>query len=214
MNYPTEILPNENYKLITCDLSNFYLIRHTPSNNPNDLWDNESSQIQQKAICTPSEQIEDLSTSLLGVYDFKHLPIELTTQGVLEFSQYCQPNETIIPPIFNLHYVLNENRGFWVVLIGEIQDQRADFTFGDIEGKFQAICKVIHTPAKWNFWHFSIRWFLPDKNLFLNEMDDDKIKRRYKRRLSGEARALIARFADISEPDDYSIQPDCYFAHL
>jgi hypothetical protein len=210
MNYPTEILPNEKYKLITCDLPDHYLIRFTSSNNIEIIWDNILNQLSQSAVCHPRDQITDLSTSLLGIYDLKHIQIDLTNIGRKEYCVYCQPDENIPVPIFNEHFVLNLNRGFWVVKIGKILGQEANFTFGDIEGKFIAICYVVHTPMRWNYWHFSIRWYLPDIKIFLNELSDIKLRNKYAKRLSGEARALIAQFGEINYPNFYLIPNDCY----
>jgi hypothetical protein len=44
----------------------------------------------------------------------------------------------------------------------------------------------------------------------LDQIQDDKLKRKISKRLSGEARAFIAKFAKIIEPDYQELLADCY----
>jgi hypothetical protein len=53
MNYPTEILPNKNRKLISCEIQSQYLIRSTPTSVISDLIDEVTGDIKQKTICSP-----------------------------------------------------------------------------------------------------------------------------------------------------------------
>lgn len=81
MNYPIEILPNPQYKMIDCDLSNYYLLRTTETNKHEELWDDEMNMLREDCICNPKERISDLSTSLFGIYNTEHIVIELTDKG-------------------------------------------------------------------------------------------------------------------------------------
>lgn len=73
MRYPSEILPNANYKLINCDLSSFYLIRFTHSNIRSDIFDDTVNQVRQTQIVDPSKGMDDLSTNLLGIFTPDHI---------------------------------------------------------------------------------------------------------------------------------------------
>ncbi|GAB3414536.1 hypothetical protein [Niabella aquatica] len=68
----------------------------------------------------------------------------------------------------------------------------------------------MHTPTKWNFWHFSIRWHITDKNAFLNDIDDLKEQKKIIKRLKSEARALIAKFASIEKPTYNQLDKNCF----
>lgn len=203
MNYPTEILPDPNYKLIVCDLSKHYLIRYTESGERDAIFNSSIQQIKQDAICSPRERMNDLSTSLLGIYEPRHISFELINDGKKTYGGYCNPDEEVIPPIFNEHFTINNNRGFWVVLIEKIQGIIADYTKPNVDEKFSATCIVMHTPTRGNFWHFSLRWILEDGR-FWHELPDYGGKK-LRQRLGSETRALIAKFAEVNEPNYYQL---------
>jgi len=199
MKYPDEILPNPNYKLITCDLSNYYLIRYTNSNRKEDIYDEELKQVKLTQICDPSSNINDLSTSLLGVFETTYIKIALTTLGIQNYSHYCEPDTVVEIPIFNSDFTIKDSRGYWIVLIGDINKLIADYTRGENNMKFKAECVIMHTPMKWNYWHFSIRWYT-DELGYWHQLED-KIKTKLSKRLAHEARSSIAKFAKIDEPN-------------
>lgn len=199
MNYPSKILPNSNYKPITCDLSNYYLIRFTQSKKREDIFDEELGQVKQIQICDPSGQMNDLSTSLLGVFETSFIQINLTDTGKVKYNDYCEPDIEVELPVLNQDFTINDNRGFWVVLVSDINETTADYTKGDIDTKFKATCIIQHTPMKWNYWHFSIRWKTKDQG-FWHTLNENQ-KRKLTKRLAHEARANIAKFAKIEEPN-------------
>jgi hypothetical protein len=209
MNYPTEILPNPKYKRITCDLLNHYLIRYTSTNIREDIIDNDTKQVKQKHICSPKEQMNDLSTSLLGIYDFSHVQIELTTQGKLKFGSRCEPDENVTAPEYSTEFIINPDRGFWVILINKISGILADYTKNNINTRFAAKCSIHHTPVKWNYWHFSIHWDLGN-GLYWHLLPDKEIKKLAKR-LGSETRAIIAKYAEVDEPNYSQLENHKYY---
>lgn len=209
MEYPTEILPQTNRKLISCDIHKHFLIRSTPTLA--DLVDETTGDIKQTTICSPTEQITDLSTSLLGVFTLFHNKIELTKESKEKYGAYCLPDSEVEIPIYKTDFYLNENKGFWTILIENIFNKDVKYTFGDKPDViFTAICSVIHTPARWNFWHFSLKWYLSEHNCYLDQIQDEKLRKKISKRLSGESRAMIAKFAKIVEPDYHQLLEDCY----
>jgi hypothetical protein len=200
MIYPAQILPNSNYKCIECDLSKHYLIRFTESNERVDLFDESLNQVKQTQICHPSENMRDLSTSLLGVFETSFIKINLTEAGKKKYNEYCDPDIVVETPVFNTDFIVKENRGFWVVLIGDINKIIADYTVGDIDTKFKATCIIEHTPMKWNYWHFSIRWNIEKKGFWHKLELNESQRKKLGKRLGHEARATIAKFARIQEP--------------
>jgi len=197
MDYPGVILPNNNYKIIECDLSNCNLIRHTIDKN---IWDDDLEMILDKAICHPKSNMNDLSTSLLGVFIIDYVFLKLTDIGHEVFSQYCPPDCFVDTPIFNEHFVIDDSRGYWFINIFNIKDIKAEYNHNN--DKLTATCKICHTPMKWNYWHFSIRWFLDDKNCFWNDLGENEKKKGWSERLAHETRSLIRMFAIKDLPND------------
>lgn len=209
MIYPSDILPNPNYKIITRDLSNYYLIRFTNSNKEEEIYNHELNQVRQMQVCDPSEKMNDLSTSLLGVFKTSYIKIDLTSLGNEKYNSYCDPDIEVEIPIFQEDFILKEGRGFWVVMIGDINHTTADYTKGGIDTKFKATCIIEHTPMKWNYWHFSIRWKTEDQE-YWHQLSKSQSKKLAKR-LGHEARANIAKFAKIAEPNYYPLERQDYF---
>lgn len=192
MNYPIRILPNINYKSISCDLSRHYLVRFTPHK---DILDQGTGLIKQEFVCNQREHAADLSVSLLGVFEIEHIKIELTEIGKSKYGTYCTPDETVEVPIFEQDFKRNDDRHFWAVLVENIMESKIDYTGS--EDPFTAECVIEHSPMKWNFWHFSIRWKIEDG--YWHEFPDGK-KRKVAKRIGHDVRATIAKFAQISEP--------------
>lgn len=204
-NYPSRIIPDENYKLITDGLSGAFIIRSTKTKD--DLV-NDCNEVKVEHICSPSDHIQDLSTSLLGVFEPIHSYIELTEEGKKKYADgYCLPDCKVELPIYEQHYEWNELKGYWFVPIDRINGLTVEYLTSN--PPLKAKCVVLHTPAKWNYWHFSIRWLFEDGRFWNDLSDDEKKKERLKRKFAHEVRSAIAKFADIMEPS-YS-ELDCQF---
>lgn len=197
MNYPTRILPNRTYKSIECDLSSHYLIRFTNTDNIQEIIHQETGFVKQEHICTPRKNAADLSTSLLGVFEVSHVQIQLTEDGKAKYNIYCKPDESIEPPVYQQDFELNTSRHFWVVLIKDIINAEVDYTKSN-NLPFKANCIIEHTPMKWNFWHFSIRW--KTEGNFWHELEE-KEQEKLAKRLGSEVRAYISKYAKVREPD-------------
>jgi hypothetical protein len=128
MNYPREILPNPNYKFIDCNLSQYFLIRFINTNVIDDILDPITQNIKVECICSPKERIEDLSMSLLGVYNEHHIAIDFTPLGKEKFMYYCQPDEFVETPSFETDFLLDNNRHFWCVLIEKVNNRDFNYT--------------------------------------------------------------------------------------
>ncbi|MEQ8426043.1 MAG: hypothetical protein RIA63_15090, partial [Cyclobacteriaceae bacterium] len=157
--------------------------------------------VKQEHICQPRDQVADLSTSLLGVFEIEHLKIELTEEGKRKYNEYCPPDFDAKVPIYKGDYVWNFDRHFWSISIGDIDNVDVSYQRGDMP--FKAKCLVIHTPMKWNFWHFSIRWRVDDE--FWHNLDS-KAQRKLAKRLGHEARSHIAKFAKAEVPNCYPLE--------
>jgi hypothetical protein len=202
MNFPSRILPNPSYKYIQCDLNSRYLIRSVPGDS-GDLLDPVTGLIKQEHICSPRDQVADLSTSLLGIFEISDNQIFLTASGKGKYNEYCLPDIEVEAPIFQEDFGVDTTKRYWVILIGAIHKTPVDYTKSDLG--FTAECLVEHTPMKWNYWHFSIRWLTDDEGFWHNL--SDKEKKKLARRLGQEARSHIAMFAKVEEPNYSELDP-------
>jgi hypothetical protein len=205
MNFPIEILPKESYKIIDCDLSKHYLVRFTNTNDASDLINPETGLVKHEHICSPRDHVVDLSTNLLGVFELSFIQIRLTEEGRGEYNFYCAPNEEVDTPLFERDFVIDSNRLFWVLQIGKVHNTLVDYTKSNLP--FKAKCIVIHTPMKWNYWHFSIRWKTEEG--FWNELGQ-KEREKLGKRLAHEARVHLTMFARVEEPNYYELEKECY----
>lgn len=211
MIYPLEILPNNKRKLISCDIHDYFLTRYTPTSIITDLIDEETGDVKQTSICSPKEHISDLSTSLLGVFKLAHNKIVLTKESSEKLGAYCDPDCNAEVPVFGIDFYIDENKGFWTIHIEKIINEPVTYFFGkNPEVIYTATCCIVHTPTFWNYWHFSIKWYLNEHGCYLDEYQDNNMKEKIKKRLSGVARAMIAKFAKIIEPDFQEMPLNCY----
>lgn len=151
MKYPFEILPQPRYKKIINDLSGHFLVRYT------DRPAKSVGIVAMDEVASPRKNIRDLSTSLIGVFKYHYHKIRLTEEGKEKYGDYCQPDAFSGVPQYLADFNLKEDGGAWVVAIDSIHGNKFFFERDGIEDFI--MCYVVHTPAKWNYWHFSLKWY-------------------------------------------------------
>ncbi len=205
MEYPLEILPKLGYKLIDCDLSNHFLIRFTNTNDLSEIWDTTVNRIKDQHICPQGDHIYDLSMSLLGIYTPRNIFIELTQAGSKKFGCYCAPDEVVGPPIFQTEFNINGNRHYWWISVARLHNVKFSYTRSG-EPR-EATCYVRHTPMRWNYWHFSLRW-----NTDLGELEniEEKLRKKVAKRIGYAARVIISQSASINPPTFHVLAEACY----
>ena len=67
---------------------------------------------------------------------------------------YCNPDDRVEIPLFEIEFTNDANRLFWCAKINQLNNVAFPYT----RGKEPFTCGVEHTPMKWNYWHFSLRW--------------------------------------------------------
>lgn len=211
MTYPNELLPKTFWKKIDCDISNNFLLRRTNFRDKSTYWDPETDTLITDSVCSPREQIQDLSCSLFGVYTHDHIYLQLTETGKVKgLDEYCTPNFDADIPLFDEDFIVNENRGYWTINISKVNNLKVSYIRNNkLDDVFTAVGYVLHTPTKSNFWHFSIRWKVDGKEV---EDMESKEKAKVARAISNTARVTIAQFAKINEPDPITIPLECYIA--
>jgi hypothetical protein len=189
MNYPVEILPNPAFKIIDCELSDHFLIRFFNCNDVNDITNPETGQIKIQHICSPAEKIDDLSLSLLGIYRPEHITLNFTVAGKEKYMHYCKPDEAVDVPVFDTEFNHSSGRFFWCANIKKLNNRTFDYTRG--HDPFIATCLVKHTPMKWNYWHFSLRW---STDLGLLDNLDERQRKNIAKRIGQAVRVTISHF--------------------
>jgi hypothetical protein len=133
------------------------------------------------------------------------MKIELTKDGKSKFNMLCEPDSNVDVPEYEKDFILNEQRHYWIVMIGEIQNALVDYTMANLP--FRATCLIMHTPMKWNYWHFSIRWLT--KQGFWHTLTTNE-KEKVTKRLGNEARAHLMKYARLQAPVIKVLHSSCY----
>lgn len=211
MNYPVKILPNKSYKLIDCDISDLTLIRHIRVDENQEIINQDTNEIKEKYIADPTSNLADLSTNLLGIFKIDYLSIEFTDIGKKKYvkdgsiDHYCNANENIKAPIFKKDFVKVSARKYFTLNIGKLNNLKIPYLYND--KPYTAYCKVTHTPMKWNFWHFSVRW-LSEHDSYIHE--NNRIKKAWAQRICSLARASLVKFAKVDNTEFVKINSKCY----
>lgn len=168
MDYPFELLPKNGYKIINCDLSDYYLLRiinlkegdEPFLEKPSSILDSETGHLNYEYICTPAENIIDYSTSLAGIYNNSHITIILTPKGIDKFLKTWEIGKEIDLPIYDEEFNHNKLRLAFYLKISDLNNYEFEYEVGQGEEKKIVKCKclVSHTPYDWNYWHFSLHW--------------------------------------------------------
>ncbi len=209
MSYPVKILPNPNFKYIDCDCSSLYLVRSTTANTEADLIDPETKKVYIKHICSPKDNIIDLSTSLLGVFETEHLKLELTSHGLDKYNHECSPDEKVAIPILDEDYTQGKFKICFFLKIGDINKNFVDFRKENMTHK--AECNIIHSPMRWNYWHFSVRWKVGEDII---PYENEYRKKNWVQKLSSESRSMISEFGVINVNEANIIPEKCYMKKL
>ena len=207
MIFPLYLLPKVEYKSIECDLSEYFLIRHFEISNPELPLFDANGLIEDKYLFSPSDRLGDLSTSLLSIFTYDDIPVALTKWGVKEFGMYCNNDFSTIIPRYLDHFCFTDDRDFWCINIGKINNEPLVYlhTNGEIENVFH--CKIVHTPAKWNFWHFSIRWLFDDGKYFFELHKEGKVSKGNIKRISNSVRVLLKKYSK-NEKVNFQLLPE------
>lgn len=189
--YPLVLLPCSKRKLITKSLNGYYLIRHANVLSLESVLD-VTGDISQKHICDPTEQVHDLSTSLLGVFTEDHIFLQPIDSNVKYFIEYCEPDAIVVCPRYKKDFHEIRNRQAIIFPI-QLFDGK-EVVFKKDEKDVRATCRVCHTPTRCNYWHFSLRWE------FEGNLSHLLPTTKWRKRLGSSARAFAAKYGTIELP--------------
>ena len=206
MRYPQHLLPKPNFKPIEWAtwLENYYLVRHTPDR---DLKDPETGLLRLDYIIPEhgTSQMKDFSTNLLGTFSKEDCfwKIEGHRKAYYLFELWL-PGEEVAAPVWQEDFERDENRGMFFLRIGDIVEQEVPYTIGG-KDNFTAVCKLKHTPNRANFWHFSIRWFNHEGDIY-----PDQRGNWIDRMLKTAIRTVIREHVRIEAPDVQPVLEEYY----
>jgi RecA-family ATPase len=193
MNYPAKLLPQSDYKKIewSNDLCPLFLLRYTPTQ---DLLD-DTDKLKEEYIAKQTDHLRDLSTNLLGEFSIEDNKIEVIEKGK-DFFCVWNEGEDASEPIYPVDFVINENRGCFYWNIGEVILLEFSHTDNIDNNDYQLNFKVLHTPVKCNFWHFSIRVFSGNHK----EVSTLTVRDKLKKALWRKAKEQLRECAIIKSP--------------
>lgn len=158
MNYPLELLPKNNYKIIiTEDLPPEAVIIRTTDEK---VVLDELGKIPEKYIVKSGseKQVFDLSVNLYGVYKLEHIKIQIKKDSGID-NKWAEGDECL-DNIDKSSFELNESKSAIFFSVFDIHNEKIPY-IKEINGQtsdFEATCKVKHEPTVSNFWHFEISY--------------------------------------------------------
>jgi len=204
MKYPVHILPGENKKIINSDISNLLLCRHFNLIEGLEITNKVSGYIETKYLALPREQLADLSTNLLGVFTIDDCKIRIIGDRKNYYNNYCLPNEQVDIPIYQTDFETDKNCLNWFVKIGDLIEQPVEYSNSPVNN-FKASCKIIHTPTRWNYWHYSVTWLITlegqEEAVLFSDLEEGQ-KKKLGRKLATESLSIFQKFSTIKIPDN------------
>ncbi|MEK7253729.1 MAG: hypothetical protein AAB316_03225, partial [Bacteroidota bacterium] len=142
----------------------------------------------------------DFSTNLLGTFQPEDRCWTFIARQEY-FGEAWQEGEEVEIPTGD-ECERQEKRGAFYLKAGELDKQEAEYLVNGTE-KIKAVCHIIHTPVRCNFWHFSVRW-LPEK---AEAMPTSKS---VKNMLKTQVRRLILENAVLKAPEFSAVPLEKY----
>ncbi|MDO8366362.1 MAG: hypothetical protein Q7T20_06160 [Saprospiraceae bacterium] len=205
MQYPKHLIPDPNYKRIAFGdwLHNYYLVRNTPDR---ELLDAETGKLKITYIVPQSNHLRDFSTNLLGTFTLNDVGFflkEVDKERKNYFNALWEEGDLVEPPIFLIDFDFNENLGCFFLFIGDLDGQQVPYQINN-GPTLSATCRIIHTPTRCNFWHFSIRW--------MTEMGDLELQKGtwVERLLKTQVKTLIHQKARVDKPSYVPVDESYY----
>lgn len=182
MDYPEHLIPRPDYRIMVdvSHLDGYCLQRSTPGT---DIIDPDTSKIKAKYVAFQRDHLRDLSTNLISVFQPEDRYWGVTGERKAYYVELWQEGETVAQPTPE-ESTRDEQKGAIYFSIQELLAMEVPYEKGDEEGVRLVQCKVLHTPVRSNFWHFSIRWFNEDGEI-MNQ------KGKWSKRMLTTARSML-----------------------
>ena len=200
MCYPTRLLPQQHFKLMSWDdeLKKHYLIHFTETK---ELKDPITNKLKIGLVVRQTDHLRDYSNNLLGVFlveDIYWAIQKCPNKDILtdEWVEGSKVSEPIVPDEFKK----DDSRGYFFMKMEECEDAVIDYLD---DPNIKPKCKVLHTPTNSNYWHFSLRWFVNGVDI-LTWTDKER------RRILTSAKSFIIERAHFDEPNYEELDAQFY----
>ncbi len=161
MEYPQDLLPKNNYKIIQETLNGYSLIRKSP---PGEIFDPSTKMIKNEFL-VPSNfhnrHFLNWSCNLYGPFKTEYFKYRIISNGLNEYWSEDRAKEPE-SPVYNDDFKIDEDFGSYFLSISKIlfnlkipYDKYRD---GQTDKGLKAVPHLVHCPTLANFWHFEIRW--------------------------------------------------------
>ncbi len=204
MEYPEILLPQPSFKQIEEDcFVEAWLCRTAPPNSQN----MSKAYVPESVFYQKWEEFYDYSTNLLGHFEYNHNYISLCgeSEGKRYFQGYWDFSEIIDPPKYPDNFEINSSKSIFFIPINQIHQQvKIPFLRPPKNHSDQVTAKVVHTPTRSNFWHFSIQWVDNDNKIV--KPSDSK----WKEERIAAMRAAFSECLTWELPVHELIPTDCY----
>ena len=201
LTFPERLLPQTAFKKFSINRwsKQHYLIRGTESK---DLRDGVTGKIRADMVARPRDNLRDYSTSILGQFMVDDIHLMPTENCKLEqyFLKDWTQGEQVKKPDVPRDFIHNKDRGFFFLRTSACQGHIVKY---DGDDPCTVVCKLMHTPKNWNFWHFSLRWFY-------NEHDVVDWDERARRKIMTAARTFLIERALFEEPSYEELDAEVY----
>jgi len=199
--YSDYLFPKPHYQLIAFGNKygvqpNHFLARHTKNEDIKDDFGN----LRSDCVAFQTDYLHDYSTNLLGIfqlYDLQWKWLKGTVCGEL-----WNEGEVGLMPILERDVTLVIGREAFYLKTQDLHQQFFDLP-SPVESAAQVECRVLHTPTKGNFWHFSLRWVIRGE-------DTTNWEKKQRRKALETARSVIIGKAFFEKPIFESVPPNYY----
>lgn len=161
MEYPADLLPKSNYRIIEDSLNRYSLIRRTDSG---EIFDSSTGLIKNDYIVPfnfHNRHFLNWSCNMYGHFRPEYFKYRITSS---EFNEYWSGDGDDEPeePLYGHDFIIDEDFGFYFIPITTILSNLKIPYEKEIDGKkvegLIAEPYIDHCPTLANFWHFEIRW--------------------------------------------------------
>ena len=200
MEYPKRLIPQVNYTIMAIEtsvLDSHYLVRHTKDKI---LLDPITQKLKRAYIGEQTFPLRDISVNLLGS-DFIIADVYLIHDRQdpdFEYFNYdiWQKGENIDKIPSDDYISEDSTRGYYFLKIVDFNNQKIAYT-DDFGTEYQAEIKILHTPTRRNYWHFSVRTFNHEGDL--EPLSEKEIKKPWRKLILSLLRGLIIETAILDE---------------
>ncbi len=159
MEYPAELLPKRNYKIIQASLNGYALIRRS---DKGEIFDPSTGKIKNEYIVPLNflnRHFLNWSCNLYGPFQVDYFKFKITEKS---FNEYWTEGEEISAPLIDRDFSIDNEFSYYFLHIGQILENLKIPYDRDYGGRIEkdqiAVPILVHCPTLCNFWHFEIRW--------------------------------------------------------